>query len=140
MSVVSAKLNHEVRRDARNRCGYCLAHQRHVLVWLALEHIHPRAKGGRTIRENLWLACPYCNTFKGSQTHSTDPITKRKVLLFNPRAQSWKRHFKFGEDQATILGKTACGRATVEALNLNFEMALDTRKEWVSVGWYPPDD
>lgn len=140
MSDISKKLAETIRRDARHRCGYCLGQQRHIFVWLAIEHLHPRAKGGRSIRENLWLACPYCNTFKSSQTHGIDPKTQRKTLLFNPRKQRWKRHFEFGEDQATILGKTACGRATVDALNLNFEMALDTRREWVSVGWYPPQD
>lgn len=63
-----------------------------------------------------------------------------KLILFNPRKQIWKNHFEFGSDQTTIIGKTMCGRATVNALKLNYELAFETRKLWVSVGWYPPED
>jgi hypothetical protein len=140
MSDLPKKLDKEIRRDAKNRCGYCLGEQRYIFAWLEIEHLHPRAKSGKTVRENLWLACPFCNTFKGAQTHGTDPKTKRKVALFNPRTQDWKRHFEFDTDQATIIGKSVCGRATVNALKLNHELALATRKLWVSVGWYPPQD
>ena len=140
MSDLPKKLAKEIRRDAKNRCGYCLGEQRYIFAWLEIEHLHPRAKGGKTVRENLWLACPFCNTLKSAQTHGLDPKTKRKVPLFNPRTQSWKNHFAFDDDQATILGKTLCGRATVNALKLNHELALATRKLWVGVGWYPPQD
>ncbi len=140
MSEVSKKLAREIRRDANNRCGYCLGEQRYIFAWLEIEHLQPRAKGGKTVRSNLWLACPFCNAFKGAQTHGLDPKTKRRVRLFNPRTQRWKNHFEFGEDRALILGKTACGRATVNTLKINHELALATRKYWVSVGWYPPED
>lgn len=140
MSDLPKKLEQEIRRAAKNRCGYCLGEQRYIFAWLEIEHLHPRAKGGKTVRENLWLACPFCNAFKGAQTHGTDPKTKRKVPLFNPRTQNWKSHFKFADDRATILGKTVCGRATISALKLNHELALSTRKLWVSVGWYPPQE
>ena len=140
MSDVPKKLAKEIRREANNRCGYCLGEQRYIFAWLEIEHLHPRAKGGKTVRENLWLACPFCNTFKSAQTHGIDPKNKRKGRLFNPRQQDWKTHFTFASDQATILGKTVSGRATVSALQLNHELALTTRKLWMSVGWYPPQD
>ena len=85
MSRISAKLAKEIRLAAKNRCGYCLGEQKYVLAWLEIEHIFPLAKGGTTEKENLWLACPFCNSFKRSQTHGIDPVTKRKVALFNPR-------------------------------------------------------
>lgn len=138
MSQVPKKLDEEIRRTARNRCGYCLGAQRHILAWLEIEHLLPRSKGGKTLAKNLWLACTYCNTFKGSQTHGIDPKTNKSVSLFNPRTQSWQKHFEFASDRITILGKTICGRATVKALNLNHELALTTRMLWVEVGWYPP--
>ena len=138
MSVLSRSLDKEIRREAQNRCGYCLGEQKYILAWLEIEHILPRSKGGVSTKENLWLACPYCNTFKGSQTHGMDPATKKTVVLFNPRSQIWKSHFEFGPDQASIIGKTMCGRATVNALSLNYELALQTRRLWVRVGWYPP--
>ncbi len=138
MSKISNKLDAEIRIEAKNRCGYCLGEQKYILAWLEIEHLYPRARGGKTVKENLWLACTYCNTFKSSQTHSTDPKTKRKVPLFKPRTQIWKRHFEFDSDKAAIIGKTVCGRATVNALKINNDLALDTRKHWVGVGWYPP--
>lgn len=140
MSKLPKNLDKEIRNEARNRCGYCLGEQSYILAWLEIEHIFPRAKGGTSDKENLWLACPFCNTFKSSQTHGIDPKTGRKVLLLNPRKQKWKNHFKFDTDNATIIGKTICGRATVNALKINNEMALVTRKHWVAVGWYPPED
>lgn len=140
MSDVPKKLAGKIRRAAKNRCGYCFGEQQYVFAWLEIEHLLPRSKGGKTVEENLWLACTYCNTFKGSQTHGTDPETNKKSLLFNPRSQNWTKHFTLDSDLTTILGKTACGRATVNALNLNYELAIDTRKRWVKVGWYPPQD
>lgn len=139
MSKISKSLEKEIRSESNHRCGYCLGEQKYIFAWLEIEHLIPRAKGGSSQKENLWLACSYCNTFKSSQTHGTDPKTKRKVPLFNPRQQVWKNHFQLGADNITILGKTKCGRATVNALNLNYELALVTRKFWVEVGWYPPE-
>lgn len=138
MSKISKKLETEIRLEAKNRCGYCLGEQKYILAWLEIEHLYPRAKGGKTETENLWLACTFCNTFKGAQTHGTDPKTKRKFPLFNPRKQKWRNHFEFDTDRATIIGKTICGRATVNALKINNELALETRKHWAGVGWYPP--
>lgn len=140
MSELPQKLDKEIRLEAKNRCGYCLGEQKYILAWLEIDHIYPRAKGGKTVKENLWPACPFCNIFKSSNTHAIDPRTKRKVAIFNPRKQIWKNHFEFDADQATIIGKTACGRATIKALNINNELALETRKHWVRVGWYPPKD
>ena len=93
MSELSKKLDKEIRLAAKNRCGYCLGEQQYILAWLEIEHIYPRANGGKTVKENLWLACPFCNTFKSSQTHGTDPKTNRNVPLFNPRKQIWKKAF-----------------------------------------------
>ena len=60
--------------------------------------------------------------------------------IFNPRTQNWQEHFKFNRNKSEIMGKTSCGRATVAALQINNDLAVDTRKEWVKVGWYPPKD
>jgi geranylgeranyl pyrophosphate synthase len=58
--------------------------------------------------------------------------------LFNPRRQKWSRHFVWSEDGTLIIGKTACGRATVVALQLNNPIAVLVRQQWVAVGWHPP--
>lgn len=55
---------------------------------LHIEHIIPVATGGTSSEENLWLACPLCNGYKGTQTHATDPEYSQSASLFNPRQQS----------------------------------------------------
>jgi len=138
--TISDALRAKVRAQAGNRCGYCLARQEYVPWVLEIEHIVPKSKGGTNDEENLWLACRSCNLFKSDQTHGRDPLTGRRVRLFNPRRQQWKRHFYWSEDSAFIIGCTACGRATVAALNLNNLVAVTVRRNWIAAGWHPPED
>jgi hypothetical protein len=62
------------------------------------------------------------------------------ILLFNPRHQIWVDHFQWSDDGTQVIGKTAVGRATVVALQLNNPVMLTTRRMWVQVGWHPPKD
>jgi hypothetical protein len=135
---LSAAVRRRIRKEARERCGYCLSPQSLVLGTLEIEHIIPRAKGGSNEEANLWLSCSPCNAFKGVQTEAVDPHTGSRVALFDPRRQKWDEHFEWSEDGAYILGKTAAGRATILALQLNNAMAVATRRLWVSAGWHPP--
>jgi hypothetical protein len=139
MSYVSDKLRQKVVEQAGNRCGYCLGEQRYILVPLEIDHLLPTAKGGTEAEENLWLACPMCNAYKGVKTHGFDSLTKRNVPFFNPRRQNWKRHFKI-VNGIKIVGKTAVGRATVSALRMNNRLAITVRQNWLIAGWYPPKD
>ena len=129
-----------VRAVAANRCGDCLTHQAYVPWTLAIEHIVPRTKGGSDDEDNLWLACRSCNLFKSHQTHGTDPVTGRRVRLFNPRRQRWRRHFRWSQDGVLIMGRTVTGRATVVALHLNNMVAVTVRRNWVAAGWHPPTE
>lgn len=140
MSAICGELKKEIRREARNRCGYCLTPQEIVSMLLEIEHLRPIADGGKHDEENLWLACRNCNGFKHAKTHAIDPQTNKEISLFNPRTQDWNEHFRFSDDKTEIIGKTACGRAIVVALRLNFEQAVNARKVWVKAGLYPPDD
>lgn len=130
----------DIEAEAGSRCGYCRTHQDYVPWQLEIDHILPKSKGGTDEQDNLWLACRACNSFKSDQTHALDPLTGRWVALFNPRTQSWKRHFRWSADGALIIGRTACGRATVAALNLNRLVAVTVRRNWVAAGWHPPID
>ena len=138
--TISDATRARVRIAAGNRCGYCLAHQEYVPWVLEIEHIIPKSKGGVDTDENLWLACHSCNLFKSDQTHGHDPLTGRLVRLFNPRRQQWKRHFCWSENGDFIIGHTACGRATIVALNLNNLIAVTVRRNWVAAGWHPPEN
>ena len=135
---VSRSVAQEVRIRAENRCGYCLARQEYVPWPLEIEHIIPISKGGTDDESNLWLACRSCNLYKSNQVQARDPISGRRVRLFNPRDQVWRRHFRWSEDGVFIVGLTVCGRATVIALNLNNLVAITVRRNWIIAGWHPP--
>ncbi len=137
---ISASLRRRVCEAARERCGYCLSPQRLVMGTLEVEHLVPRAKGGSNEEENLWLSCSLCNRYKGVQTSAIDPLTDNAVQLFNPRQDSWNKHFRWRADGIIIEGLTPAGRATVAALKLNSELAVEVRRNWVRAGWHPPVD
>lgn len=140
MSQISEKIRERVRLQANNQCGYCRSHQKYVLGVLEIEHIVPKAAGGSDNEENLWLACRLCNSYKGIQTRASDPLTDRKVKLFNPRRQKWGLHFIWTNKGTHISGITATGRATVLALQLNNPYAVTVRHAWISAGWHPPHE
>src|SRR6266508_6933933 len=116
---VAVELAKRVREAARDRCGYCLSPQHLILGRLQIEHLVPRSRGGQTEEANLWLSCPLCNNYKGDRIIAVDPETGEMVPLFNPRQQDWFAHFRWSEDGLRIVGLTAIGRATVEALHLS---------------------
>ncbi|MBD2005524.1 MULTISPECIES: HNH endonuclease [Cyanophyceae] len=136
--AISDEVRERVRAQAGDRCGYCRSLQKYVLGILEIDHLIPTAKGGTDDEDNLWLACRLCNSYKGTQTHGRDPVTGRRIRLFNPRHQKWSRHFTWSEDGTQIIGKTICGRATVVAFQLNNIIAVMVRREWVAAGWHPP--
>ena len=128
-----------VRKAARFRCGYCLSHQAYVMSTLEIEHIIPRSLGGSDDESNLWLSCGLCNRYKGSQITGLDPADGSTVRLFNPRYQTWGDHFRWSLDGTRIEALTDIGRATVAALHLNNEIAVEVRRNWVLAGWHPPE-
>ncbi len=139
--AIPAAVDRRVRERAGQRCGYCLSPQSLVMARLEIEHIIPLAKGGGDDETNLWLACPICNGHKSDKTEATDPETGRLAPLFHPGAQIWAEHFEWAADGVRIVGKTAVGRATVEALHLSDDAdALIVRGYWVLAGWHPPRD
>jgi hypothetical protein len=139
MSILSEIIKERVRQRAKNRCEYCLSRQEYVLGRLQIDHIQPVAKGGSNTEDNLCLACELCNQYKWTQTEGLDPDSGKVVSLFNPRNQKWKEHFTWNVNGAEIIGITDCGRATIEALRLNNNLAIIVRKNWVEAGWHPPN-
>jgi len=135
---IPAAVRRRVAESARYRCGFCQTQQTIVGVPLHVEHIFPLAAGGTSNEDNLWLACPVCNNYKGTQTHAPDPDTDDEVPLFNPRTQTWTDHFAWSDTGVEILGLTPVGRATVVALKLNQPFMCRARRRWVMAGWHPP--
>lgn len=138
---ISRELRERVAQAAGDQCGYCRTPQSIAGYRLTIDHIIPESRGGTSVEENLWLACAACNQSKGTQLKARDPLTRHQVRLFNPRLQQWGKHFRWRWMDATqILGLTACGRATVIALQLNRPEIVAARSLWVQVGWWPPKD
>jgi HNH endonuclease len=137
---VSRQLRERVARSAGYVCGYCRTPERIAGFRLNIEHIHPESKGGQTVEENLWLSCYGCNEFKGARTQASDPVSGKRVHLFNPRRQKWREHFSWSSEGTEIVGLTPCGRATVDILQLNRPELVAARSLWVQVGWWPPNE
>lgn len=90
---ISAELRERIRQQAGNRCGYCLSLQQYVWGTLEIEHVIPKAAGGSSNEENLWMACRPCNSHKADRTQGVDPVTGKTVALYHPRRQEWFEHF-----------------------------------------------
>lgn len=102
-----------------------------------IDHIIAEQHEGPTELANLCLACPRCNLNKGPNLSTIDPRTRRIVRLFNPRRDSWPRHFVW--DGPILVGRTAVGRATVALLKINDANYLALRQSLIAEGVFPPD-
>lgn len=82
--------------------------------------------------DNLCLSCERCNLHKGPNLAGVDPETGKIALLFNPRRQTWKRHFVF--DGPKIVGMTETGRATAHLFEMNNEERIALRAALIDEG------
>jgi hypothetical protein len=137
---VPRRLRIQVANAASHRCGYCRTPESIAGFRLVMDHIIPEVRGGKTVFENLWLACHACNGFKATRIHGRDPVTGKRVRLWNPQRQKWLDHFRWSADGTEIIGITPCGRTTVETLQLNRPELVAARSLWVQVGWWPRQD
>ncbi len=110
----SLRIRLEERADERRE--YCQAPQSACGYHFHLEHIVPIASGGSDAEANRALACASCNLAKSDRVSGREPLTREEVTLFHPRTQVWSEHFTWGEDQRTVIGRTAIGRATIAVL------------------------
>ncbi len=136
MSDIPVSLRRLVFERANNRCEYCGISQLGQVATFHIDHIQPVVAGGSTSPENLALACVSCSLRKGPRQNIEDPQTKAAVTIFHPRQQRWANHFRW--DNTQVIGLTAIGRATVEALALNRPTMVAIRAEEVLLGRHPP--
>ena len=87
---------------------------------------------------NLALACQGCNNHKYNRTKARDVVSGEDVRLFHPRRDRWADHFAWTHDYTQILGLTAIGRATVDALQLNRKALVNLRRVLIEAGEHPP--
>lgn len=131
-----ASIRRIVAQRAGNRCEYCLLAQAGQEALFHIDHIIPEMDGGLTEPENLALACVSCSLRKGARQFVIDPTTRRLVRLFHPRQQRWAAHFCWNGFR--VMGITATGRATVDALKLNRStmLAICSEEDWFAR--FPP--
>ncbi len=136
MTTIPVYLRRLVIQRADNRCEYCKISQIGQVATFHIDHIVPVVAGGETVAENLALACVSCSLRKGARQELEDLETGQVVSIFNSRQQLWKEHFAWKGLQ--VVGLTATGRATVQALDLNRPTMLAIRSEEELLGRHPP--
>ncbi len=137
-STIPQRVRERVIEQAKRRCGYCQTQESVVGMPLEVDHIIPLAAGGSSEEDNLWLACPRCNVYKGDQTSAWDTEIGEPAPIFDPRRQRWEDHFVWQQGGLIIAGLTPTGRATVEALQMNNAFVVRSRRVWIIWGWHPP--
>ena len=138
-TYIPERLRGLVITRARYLCEYCRLHQRDSLYPHEVDHIIPEKHRGTTTADNLCLACLECNRHKGTDFASFDLETGAVAVLYHPRLDRWKDHFRL--NGAVIEPLSATGRVTVFVLKLNDPLRLRPRTAFMRVGRYPaPED
>jgi len=132
---IPERLRRQVQERAQGRCEYCLIHESDMYYPHEPDHVIAEKHGGPASLENLAWSCFYCNRFKGSDLASIDPNSQKVVILFHPREQRWKRHFRL--NGALIEGITSSGRATVTLLHMNDSERVAYRLGLIEISHYP---
>lgn len=115
----------KVRQRAQNLCEYCHLPASAYPLPFHIDHIIARQHGGKSVFENLALACLHCNRYKGGAL----------ARLFHPRTDAWEEHFEW--NGATLVGRTAIGRVTIQVLAINKPDFLTVRKSLFEERVYP---
>ena len=126
-----------VAERAVRRCEYCSLSAEGQAATFHVDHIVPQVAGGLTMMENLALACIHCSLRKGARRSAIDPKSGSEVPLFHPRRDSWAENFRW--NGVELMGRTATGRATVAALNLNSAEHLVIRGYEMQLGRHPAE-
>jgi HNH endonuclease len=133
---VSVAIRRRIERRANGRCEYCHLHQDDEFYTFHVEHVIARQHGGTNQSANLCFACRECNFAKGTNVASY--WQGRLVPLFNPRRQSWNRHFRWQGPR--LIGRTLAGKVTVKILNINERSRVALRAVLITAGRFPPPD
>jgi hypothetical protein len=135
---VTAAQRRTVFARANGCCEYCYSQARFSTQSFAAEHIIPVFLGGKSVLDNLALACFGCNGHKHTKVSALDSESGLTVPLFHPRQDTWLEHFNWGNDFSLVLGLTPRGRATIAALHLNRVEVVNLRQVLYRVGQHPP--
>jgi hypothetical protein len=137
---IPVSLKQLVFHRARGLCEYCRSQAKFAIDPLVIDPIQPVSRGGKTISENLALACQTCNNYKYTKTEAPDPVTNQSVSLFHPRQMIWQDHFTWNEDVAQMIGITPIGRATIALLQTNRDGVVSMRQVLAIMGHHPHEE
>ena len=115
-----------VRQRARGRCEYCRMPAKLHPAPFQIDHVIARQHKGRTVSDNLALACIHCNRNKGPNIAGVDPMTGEIIRLFHPRLDTWSAHFTWSGSR--LIGRTPSGRATIQVLDVNAASMVELRE------------
>ncbi len=76
-----------------------------------------------------------CNWAKGPNLAGL--LAGKVYPLFNPRKQSWERHFRW--ENTILVGRTFAGKVTVQVLNINEPSRVMLRENLLFESRFPPD-
>ena len=136
MSYIPKDIRRFVITRANNRCEYCTLSQAGQEATFHIENIIPTSAEGQTILENLALACVSCSLRKSARQMVFDLESSQQVPIFNPRLDHWEEHFRWNGVQ--VIGLTATGRATIDALDMNRALILSIREVEMILERHPP--
>src|ERR1700757_2229553 len=136
MMAIPANLRRQVIKRAANCCEYCGLAQTGQEATFHVDHVVPVVAGGQSTSENLALACVSCSLRKGARLVKVDPHTGEEVVLFDPRRDAWRLHFRW--DGGRVGGITPTGRAPVRPLHMTRPLAWATGEEKAQRGRPPP--
>ncbi|MBY0528294.1 MAG: HNH endonuclease [Gemmataceae bacterium] len=134
---MNATLRAFVRERAGHRCEYCRLHENDAdFLSFHVEHVVAKQHGGTDDPELLCLACAECNWAKGPNLAGL--FGGKLYRLFNPRKQSWRRHFSW--EHTLLIGKSFSGKVTVQVLNINAPSRVMLRENLLFEGRFPPEE
>jgi hypothetical protein len=134
--MMDSALRAFVRERAGGRCEYCQLHENDAdFLSFHVEHIIAKQHGGADDPHTLCFACAECNWAKGPNLSGL--LGGKLYPIFNPRRQSWNRHFRW--EHTMLVGKTMSGKVTVQVLNINKESRVMLRENLLFEGRFPPE-
>ena len=138
-TYISPTIRKIVFERANGYCEYCQCPSDFSTEPFSIEHIIPKSKNGTDSPDNLALACIGCNIYKSNKITFLDTVTQDYFPLYNPRINVWNDHFIWHELLTSIIGKTAVGRVTIAAIQLNRRQLKNLRRALIAIGEHPPD-
>ena len=135
MTYISVESRSIIAERAGHRCEYCHIHNSDTFFGCEVDHIISKKHGGSNDLENLAYSCLYCNRHKGTDIGSIHPGTGKLTRFFNPRKDSWRKHFHL--NGVTIEPLTSVGEVTARLLGFNEPERLLEREALIAIGAYP---